>query len=73
MKLWNKGVKLDGQVEEYTAGEDHELDQRIAGGNLGRAIPAFSPQREEAEKGDIVIGPYRAVASHAMGRRPHDR
>jgi len=29
MKLWEKGYKLNRQVEEFTVGEDYILDQRL--------------------------------------------
>ena len=30
MKLWNKGFEPDKAVEEYTVGQDRELDLRLA-------------------------------------------
>ncbi len=29
MRLWDRGVPLDGRVLQYTAGEDHVLDERL--------------------------------------------
>jgi len=29
MKLWQKGIDVDKQVEDYTVGKDHLLDQRL--------------------------------------------
>jgi len=28
-RLWDKGTPLDAQVLEYTAGDDHSLDNRL--------------------------------------------
>jgi argininosuccinate lyase len=28
-RMWDKGDPLDGQVLAYTAGEDHQLDNRL--------------------------------------------
>lgn len=30
MKLWNKGFEPDKMIEEFTVGQDRELDMRLA-------------------------------------------
>ena len=42
-KLWDKGFEPDRMIEEYTVGDDRELDMRLARydveGSLAQAFP----------------------------------
>jgi argininosuccinate lyase len=38
MRLWDKGAPLDAHVLEYTAGEDHRLDQRLVAYDVRASI-----------------------------------
>ena len=37
-RLWDKGSALDQRVLEYTAGEDHALDDRLVRYDVGASI-----------------------------------
>jgi argininosuccinate lyase len=37
-RLWDKGTSLDGRVLEYTAGDDHALDDRLVGYDIRASI-----------------------------------
>ena len=30
MKLWDKGIKIDKKIEQFTVGNDREIDMHIA-------------------------------------------
>jgi argininosuccinate lyase len=30
MKLWDKGIKVDKKIEQFTVGKDRELDLQLA-------------------------------------------
>jgi argininosuccinate lyase len=38
MRLWDKGAPLDARVLEYTAGEDHRLDERLVAYDVRASI-----------------------------------
>ena len=37
-RLWEKGLPLDQQVLRYTAGEDHQLDERLVAFDIRGSI-----------------------------------
>ncbi|MBS0400666.1 MAG: argininosuccinate lyase, partial [Proteobacteria bacterium] len=37
-RLWDKGAPLDARVLAYTAGEDHELDNRLVSHDIEASI-----------------------------------
>ena len=45
-RLWDKGEPLDQRVLRYTAGEDHNLDERLVAYDVRASIAKF--RRSEA-------------------------
>lgn len=55
-RLWDRGVKLDGAVLRYTAGEDHRLDGRLV---------AYDVRASIAHAGMLHAAGYLADQDHA--------
>jgi len=71
-RLWDKGGKLDERVLEFTAGEDHALDDRLVAYDV-RASIAHAEMLAEArllsgeDLGKIVTGLRAIGEAHARG------
>ena len=71
-RLWDKGGKLDERVLEFTAGEDHALDDRLVAYDV-RASIAHAEMLAEArllsveDFGKIVTGLRAIGEAHARG------
>ncbi|MEM7611002.1 MAG: argininosuccinate lyase [Pseudomonadota bacterium] len=72
-RLWDKGVGLDDRVLRYTAGEDHQLDERLVAYDV-RASSAHAAMLHnqglisETDCNAIVEGLSRLGAEHADGQ-----
>src|SRR5258708_15527149 len=72
-RLWDKGTSLDARVLEYTAGDDHSLDDRLVAYDI-RASIAHAEMLEEqkllspAELKAIRDALTAIGAEHAQGK-----
>jgi argininosuccinate lyase len=71
-RLWDKGAPLDAQVLEYTAGEDHALDDRLVAydvrGSVAHAEMLHSVGLlSDADLKSLKSGLEEIAASHARG------
>ena len=71
-RLWDKGAPLDSRVLRYTAGEDHQLDNRLVTYDVRASIAhahMLSKQGllSSADYEQIKLGLTEIAASHARG------
>ena len=72
-RLWDKGTPLDARVLDYTAGEDHALDERLVRlrrARLGRACrdaAGAAAARQPSDLAAICDGLNALAAEHARG------
>ena len=71
-RLWEKGLPLDERVLRYTAGEDHQLDERLVAydvrGSIAHAEMLEAQQLLSADDGKAIRdGLEQIAASHADG------
>src|SRR5579862_1668043 len=71
-RLWDKGAPLDSRVLDYTAGEDHALDQRLVAADVRASIAhtemlAAQGLLTTADAADICAGLEALGAEHARG------
>ena len=71
-RLWDKGGALDAQVLEYTAGEDHALDERLVSYDVTASIAharmlAAQKLLSAADLGAISAALEELAAAHARG------
>ena len=71
-RLWDKGGALDAQVLEYTAGEDHALDERLVSYDVTASIAharmlAAQKLLSAADLGAISAALEGLAAAHARG------
>jgi argininosuccinate lyase len=71
-RLWDKGAPLDAQVLEYTAGEDHVLDDRLVAydvqGSIAHAEMLHSVGLlSDADLKSLKSGLEEIAAAHARG------
>jgi argininosuccinate lyase len=72
-RLWDKGTSLDSRVLEFTAGEDHQLDERLVRYDIRASIAHAEMLAEQgllsaAELAAIVQGLTAIGDEHALGR-----
>ena len=71
-RLWEKGLPLDQQVLRYTAGEDHQLDERLVVHDIRGSIAhaqmlAAQGMLAESDCVSICAGLEEIAAGHARG------
>ena len=71
-RLWDKGAPLDAQVLEYTAGEDHALDERLVSYDVQASIAHAEMLSEQGllaapDLAAIRRGLTELAAEHARG------
>src|SRR5271169_623515 len=72
-RLWDKGTSLDARVLEFTAGEDHKLDERLVRYDIRASIAHAEMLAEQgllaaAELAAIAQGLTAIGEEHAQGR-----
>ena len=72
MRLWDKGGELDARVLEYTAGEDHALDERLVAYDVRASIAhaemlAAQGLLGAAERDALRAALQALAAEHAAG------
>src|SRR5580692_4743156 len=72
-RLWDKGTSLDARVLEFTAGEDHKLDERLVRYDIRASIAHAEMLAEQgllsaAELAAIAEGLAAIGDEHAQGR-----
>jgi argininosuccinate lyase len=72
-RLWDKGTPLDARVLEFTAGEDHRLDERLVRYDIRASIAHAEMLAEQgllsaAELAAIAEGLTAIGEEHAQGR-----
>ena len=71
-RLWDKGAPLDARVLAYTAGEDHELDNRLVSHDIEASIAHAQMLHEQGLLDDAdlaaIVSALREIgAAHARG------
>jgi argininosuccinate lyase len=71
-RLWDKGAPLDAQVLDYTAGEDHRLDERLVAHDVRASIAHSEMLARQGLLGASELQAIRAgltalAAEHAAG------
>ena len=72
-RLWDKGTSLDAQVLEYTAGDDHALDDRLVRydilASIAHAEMLAEQQLLSAQDLVLIHGALKAIGEeHASGQ-----
>jgi argininosuccinate lyase len=72
-RLWDKGASLDGRVLEYTAGDDHALDDRLVAYDIRASIAHAEMLAEKDLLSPADLASIRAAltaigAEHAAGQ-----
>jgi argininosuccinate lyase len=72
-RLWDKGASLDGRVLEYTAGDDHALDDRLVAYDIRASIAHAEMLGEQGLLSPPDLSSIRAAldaigAEHAAGQ-----
>src|SRR6202521_1899482 len=72
-RLWDKGISLDAQVLEYTAGDDHALDDRLVRydilASVAHAEMLAEQQLLSAQDLVLIHGALKAIGEeHASGQ-----
>ncbi len=72
-RLWDKGAPLDARVLAYTAGEDHELDNRLVAYDIAASIAHAEMLQAQGLLSGTDLASIRAAlqeigASHAGGQ-----
>jgi argininosuccinate lyase len=71
-RLWDKGAPLDARVLEYTAGQDHRLDERLIAYDVRASVAHAEMLARQGLLGDAELQAIRAgltalAAEHAAG------
>src|SRR5260221_2261948 len=74
IRLWDKGAPLDERVLQFTAGEDHILDERLVPYDVRASIPHAQMLRTQgllspADCDAICAGLGALAAAHTRGER----
>jgi argininosuccinate lyase len=72
-RLWDKGEALDQRILRYTAGEDHQLDQRLVPYDVQGCIAharmlAACGYLSDADAGALCVGLQELGVEHAAGQ-----